>query len=404
MCELNVNIALNDTELCSIGFVEDTISESFVLSDNSLIEFGSCIEEIHAPIGIKQDSFHSYDDVSPFDKTSEQLALDSSVRSRVAKHKLKSLYRSNKRLHKKMELVINLLKNAINGIATRNKAERTLQDKMTDVVQSPIKEHVRFPLEIQGNHLLEKIKFWSAAEPDHREIISLLEKYKRAVTEYIHKKRAKSDKIIELLTGLSTYSRKTHNQYMDKSNSKRKRYEAIWNNFDSFLNPKEPQINILEVILKSECEVDELEEGLLNMHAVNRLAAIGKMLQYCIDNGMTIAEFMEKRTCQKIKARLNQRKSAESVGLCGSSYLPTLVEFDYLTSIGNNNIEFTIDLLKSQLSSWYGSTMGAVERELERVTAKNRTLLESIKSRICHSKSSTIKKYRAESDCTSIEI
>ena len=400
MCELSINFPLSHVGFNPMKFSEDTALESFTSSGNDLIEFGDCSNDLHPLTRIKQDPFH--DDVFPLDKSSEQLTFDSSVQEKIAKRKLKSLYRSNKRLYKKTKLVLDFLKNAIiNEKALKTNMEVCVKDTVIDTMSTAIKECIRSPLEKQADNLLEKIKSWSAAEPDHKEIISLLESYKKAVSEYIHNKTKKTNTFTQPLTILS---RKEHDQHIGKPNSKKERYNVIWNTFDTFFSFVELEISdMIERMLKEEYEVEELKDEVLNMYAVNRLAAVAKMLQYCIDNGMTINEFVEKRTYQKIKARLNQRKSIGSAESCDSSYLPGLDEFDYLISIGKYNLDLTIDLLKNQLSSWCRGTESGMERELKVIALKNRMLLESIKSRIHCSKSPGIKKYRAISDCTSIE-
>jgi len=315
MCELSINFPLSHVEFTPMKFVEDTVLESFASSGNDLTEFENCSNDLYALTRIKQDPFH--DDVFALDRSPEQLTFDSSVRKEITKRKLKSLYRSNKRLYKKTKLVLDFLKNAgINEKALKTNMEVCVKDEVIDTMSTAIKKCIRSPLEKQADNLLEKIKSWSASQPDHKEIISLLENYKKAVSKYIHNKTKKTNTFTELLTILS---RKGHNQHIDKPNSKKKRYNVIWNTFDTFFSSAKLQISdMIERMLKKEYEVEELKDGVLNMYAVNRLAAVAKMLQYCIDNGMTINEFMEKRTYQKIKARLNQRMSINSADSCGS--------------------------------------------------------------------------------------
>eukprot|EP00826_Nyctotherus_ovalis_P066840 TRINITY_DN9925_c0_g1_i6.p1 TRINITY_DN9925_c0_g1~~TRINITY_DN9925_c0_g1_i6.p1 ORF type:complete len:139 (+),score=31.67 TRINITY_DN9925_c0_g1_i6:110-526(+) len=110
---------------------------------------------------------------------------------------------------------------------------------------------------------------------------------------------------------------------------------------------------------------------------------------------MTIEEFMENRTYQKIKARLNQTPSI---------YLPKLEEMNYLLSVGKYNVDFTIELLKSQLLTQYRYVGNVLEGELEETGRKNRRLLESLKTRLAtlgRPKRDSAAKQRALSDCSS---
>lgn len=329
----------------------------------------------------------------------QTVTLHSSAKSRISERNLKSLHKSNERLHRKMEAILAFLKT----IATGNEADSG--STVTNLSVSP-KSSCRFlavsSLQEQRTTLLAKVKVWSAAAPDHREIIRLLEKYKQSVCAHIQSRPAEKNKLAKFVAFLQSSNRTSEAQepHQEKTQRalKRKRSEGVWSQISAYFTPIEQHERVkgeMEEMLKGE-EEEEWEEGWTNVKAVNRLAAIGKMLQYCVDNGMTIEEFMEDRTYQKVKARLNQKASI---------YLPRLEEMSYLLSIGKYNVDFNIELLKSQLVSPYRYMGSALEGELEETARKNRRLLESLKTRLDvfgRPKRDSAAKQRALSDCSSV--
>ena len=136
--------------------------------------------------------------------------------------------------------------------------------------------------------------------------------------------------------------------------------------------------------------------SVMNMCAVNRLAAIAKMLQYCKDTNTNPQKFKEGRVFQKIRAwhKIHKITSAEHplnpslYSACVTPYTdkegacyPLMEELDYLQALDIDNLEEETTklktlLLKNAQDTWHE------ESEFTTLVSRNRELMHGIEERI----------------------
>ena len=125
----------------------------------------------------------------------------------------------------------------------------------------------------------------------------------------------------------------------------------MWKRLDQYF--EDIDTNPLERLLPIPKEKQE-ERTFLNMEAVNRLAAIAKMLQYCDEKKINVTEFVEDRTYQKVKAKLKQ--SVVDNNTYKLIYCPSLEEIPYLLSIETEFLGKIIDCLKEDILRGFNSS------------------------------------------------
>eukprot|EP00826_Nyctotherus_ovalis_P048810 TRINITY_DN5791_c0_g1_i24.p1 TRINITY_DN5791_c0_g1~~TRINITY_DN5791_c0_g1_i24.p1 ORF type:complete len:398 (-),score=77.27 TRINITY_DN5791_c0_g1_i24:13-1206(-) len=286
--------------------------------------------------------------------------------------RLRKITKWNKRLLRKIDSILELLGSvgvhALQAPNTENlklSFNRSLLIGNLPGAKRMSDEELRKKIEKQEEVVLEQVKNWPASSGMYRNVVDALEKYKRLAVKYVRRYYRKENPL-EQLRNLLLKVRNTHIteanslnandnpvEAQEKHNQRRKyirtRYKHLWTQLNLyFLQPnQETKSSLLH--FQSVQYHNNLPIQFLNMFAVNRLSAIAKMLQYCADNGTTVAEFMDDRTYQKVKARLKRAEEAVLMGDAKEVVCPSLEEVDFLLSLGKENVADAIGVLKLSL-------------------------------------------------------
>jgi len=336
------------------------------------------------------------------------------------KEELKKILKSNERILEKIKAAIEFIKSTKHQQnpfppATTSKIPKLSFDKNVSLIVSlPMKriseEELKTKIEQESTFLLDSIKDWTGSSANHKSIIYTMEHYKKLVRKYIHRYCRKQDPI-DRLYNLLAGARNTHineantlssngNENLVENQEKhvlkkkiiKSKDKCIWTQLNLwFMGISENMKGSLDSIILT-LPNSKIPIQFLNVAAINRLSAIAKMLQYCLNNGITVAEFMEDRTYQKIKARL---KRMEKTGTSGSNkdtmYYPSLDEIPYLLSLRNDNVEIVVNQLKSNIILLHNTnTSLRNEEELQRVWSRNRRIIEKMKKKIPQTTENTI--------------
>ena len=388
-----MNAFESDGILCSVKTVEPTpiIHDLFETKTTKLIPISFHYEN--------STEYDYYNQTSLFTKGNSQflnVSCNSSIlkeelplsndtitkRKIIAENKLKLLYKSNKRISKKIEKVLSFLKvhsNFINEELTRSLLESKKDSNSFDNYDTT-------KLKLSQKNLLTEIRMWSGTEEDHKKIMDLLENYKKLIKQFMNALLNKTDRFNDICNALS----EKEDIHSNKRKTKRINKKAfVWNAINSYFTPIHSDVrrDIKSLISSSNEEFHKEEFELLNIVAVNRLSAIAKMLQYCNENKIAVGNFMKDRIEQKLKTRLKQKKLLDhSIQI--NETLPTMNEVSYLSSIKNSNINFVIDTLKYSLLNWNSKLEPTIDRytylenNLKIITNKNNSRLKLLQERI----------------------
>lgn len=276
---------------------------------------------------------------------------------------------------------------------------RTKEKRMTD-------EELRLKLESKKILLLDLLKNWTASSASHKNIIDTMESYKKLVNKYArkyHRIENSADQLCDLLLKAKNAHISSTNSLNSgesashgvKKRSTKKKHTHVWNQLNLYFMDINQDIRGSLNRFDSASPINEVNIEFLNVASINRLLAIAKMLQYCLDNGITVAEFLDDRTYQKIKARLKRLEETVLLAPPGTVkekiYCPSLDEIPFLLLLGKDNIEGTIDTLKDSLTSVCSMNFSLKrEKELVEISERNRKLVAKISERIATTKEITI--------------
>ena len=243
--------------------------------------------------------------------------------------------------------------------------------------------------------VLSEAEGWEITSAQNHGFISALEEYKACVKRYMEECENKGvDAIYMKAKRIADSSQKTKGgkkKAMHKEDS-----ERVWDEVEKWYFDK-PSIELLEKLKRIDIGMGSAQPViLLNMAAVNRLAGIAKMAQYCVDNGVSLEKFKEGRVSQKIRAwhkmhritSVGHMTDGEEGGI--ASYMdheglcyPLLEELDYLLELEVDSIQEEITRRKSSLFSPPEPVPDSVaEHFLQTVSARNKVLLEKISSKL----------------------
>ncbi len=257
-----------------------------------------------------------------------------------------------------------------------------------------------------GRDILARIASWPSKSPvDTRPLVVSLERYKRTIRRYLRtciRSDAGYETLFTVLGRLKAEAERDSAKvplYFLYSQKKRRRGQGA--------DPEEEMRRVARAYVKGlggkdsiwlriapyfqtiSAEVERAVSGLwadtipfqscvlpgdsriLNMHAINRIAAIAKMEQYCFDTHTSVEQFQEGRTAQKLKALLHQHKCAVESHVSFSSkghhrpstfspngkstsaaepwVYPSLDDMDYLLGIDRNRLEEVMEELKARM-------------------------------------------------------
>ncbi len=269
-------------------------------------------------------------------------------------------------------------------------------------------EELRRSLAELSHEILVQLPVCSLQIPgDYRVVITLLEKYKRRAGKWLAMALRGDGGYDRLFAALAELRRKAEQEGAEvplhfECSRKRKRHrggdskeqvlkayvkslggaDSVWLQLAPYFQPLSA-----EVESAAQCAAVSLsrpqEDDMLNLHAINRLAAIAKMQQYCFDRHMTPEQFRDGRTTQKLRAFLQQHKHlSESKGARRRStfapekeaawFYPSQEELEYLLALGTTELTQTVTQLLAMVSSpmrecSVANEIGRVEAELKLV-------------------------------------
>ncbi len=234
-------------------------------------------------------------------------------------------------------------------------------------------------------------------------LIGLLEEYKACVKKFVAEfetegtscgSKMPSKKQSTTKDGKQSMSKairkKTHNK-KSKGTYSKEEVEKVWAELNHYFDST--PFEILDELRPAGTLTDF--PNLLNMYAVNRLAAIAKMLQYCSDNNLDPSKFKEGRVCQKIRAwhKMHKITSGGSDGskdeFCISPYTdhegicyPLLEELEYLLSLDLDSLPAEIAALKAVLAAPCTKSANETDTEeiLRSVSERNQQLISKMKA------------------------
>lgn len=254
-------------------------------------------------------------------------------------------------------------------------------------------------LKILKHNILCQLKTWIPDSTNlNLSLIQILEEYKTAINRLVDRFEQKNMELtIERLKAYKKRSKlsKKRTAKIMKCIGEKKDTEKVWDKLNAHFEYSPSYI--LEQL--QETPEEELQfSSLLNLHAINRLSAIAKMIQYCKENKIELKQFKEGRTPQRIKGWHKMSKiTAITYGPIMESYqdtyldnkgrcYPLLSELDYLMSLNPSAIGEEITRLKVMLNKQKDCNKPDKELELERISMHNKELLACLIKRNDESK------------------
>jgi hypothetical protein len=342
--------------------------------------------------------------------------------------KLSGLVKSNKRLLKKIETVLrsvsSLNEKQVMEVGSGRMRLSLRQDGVFLGRESEKRmtgEKLRSKLESESVCLLNLLRNWTVCSANHEELIDSMERYKSLINKYVRRSFRREHPIDQLRNLLfeakntqvervnSLFQNETiegHGKHTVKRRAIKSKHKHIWTQLSLFFlninqDMKHSLSNFESPFIRTKDNIQ-----FLNMLYINKLSAIAKMLQYCLDNGITVAEFMEDRTYQKIKARLKRIEDAALVYSAGTikevMHCPSLNEIPYLLSLKNADIGSIANVLKnnvtSSLSFNYLDMPLKCEEELKKVEEKNKGMINRLNERISRAKEIPVPQIKMSKD------
>ena len=381
---------------------KEQIPEPILLKDDALND-----SFLFKPLFDLEESFPNLFENLPYPKDASDILFSEPGIKRIntQANRVKSMYSSNKRLLKRIESCLKLLQ----VVNFQTCADHNIQDSHYENRDLQREDKVRLDLlnvetrpkqmtdgeliwmlENEKNALLPLLKDWLVTLNDHKLIIEHMERYKKLVYKYTKRYYRKENPLENLINLLV----KTNNNTAEETklsegiNNIKKSYirakiKEIWAHVNSYFIYFDPNLKsaLEKLLIINESKEPEIE--FLNMGVINRLCAIAKMYQYCHDNFINEKEFMDGRTYQKIKARLNQLDKYKMESHIDTNkeimYLPSLDEIPFLLSIGYDNLNRYILILKTAIMSCTERNyITKYDEQLEIITKSNRSLIRRI--------------------------
>lgn len=338
--------------------------------------------------------------------------------------------KSNKRLLKKIESILSFLQASIeesNILLNENKFDSIKlslkQNSLSrtslvpeEITKRVTDEGLKLKLNCESISLLNLLNNWTVCYSTHKELIDTLEAYKKLVSKYVrryYRRESNIDQLRNLLIAAKNEQMERensinnnkwtegHEKSVIKKRTVKRKCKCVWTQLSSYFLNFNPEIkrslkNLEPPFIRSDSNIQ-----FLNMSSINRLGAIAKMLQYCLDNGITVAEFMDDRTYQKIKTRLKRMEETVLTTQPGAIkdivYCPSLTEIPFLLSLKNENIESIVGILKNSVTLPYNSCISKRrEEELKEIADENRSLVAKINERIMHTKEPIVEQVKNE--------
>eukprot|EP00831_Metopus_contortus_P077942 TRINITY_DN743_c0_g2_i1.p1 TRINITY_DN743_c0_g2~~TRINITY_DN743_c0_g2_i1.p1 ORF type:complete len:412 (+),score=60.81 TRINITY_DN743_c0_g2_i1:58-1293(+) len=225
-------------------------------------------------------------------------------------------------------------------------------------------------LSIQEVEIQNAIAQWVLGIENHKTVIKLCEQYKKSVHSSfpsISEFESIYCKLKEL-TGLDSISKKSPSKKSEKKlrggsikkhSSEPQEEETIWTCIDQYFIPTNLHTAAEFKRLLHFGSADELQTPhLLNLGAINRIAALAKMLQYCQETGTPLRKFREGRITQRIVA-WHKVHNTENSDWCynkitkgrsvDEEYFPLVEEMKYLINLDVSTISLEKEKLQASL-------------------------------------------------------
>ncbi len=230
---------------------------------------------------------------------------------------------------------------------------------------------------------------WSLYSGSIEEFIDRLEEYKSLVATHIKKTSIFENTIKSLRDSINKCKAQQkklglESETVSKRISKRERKDEeeetgrkVWRKIDSFLIGLTPDVLSRFTTVSTVPLVSESFPSLLNMHAVNRLAAILKMVKYCYDTSTDLDSF-----------QFSIKEGHYSPLLSSHHYYPSSTELSYLLTLQKELLEEEIFRLRSLLLEVdsvqpfsAADPQSELEQKLAKIVEQNRVLQNHIKNR-----------------------
>ncbi len=222
------------------------------------------------------------------------------------------------------------------------------------------KRHSKTPGVLRGE-VLAAARDWTVTSKSNHAFVKLLEDYKLSIKKMVSKTRTFESTLEQIRSAtaasahvLSKREAKLERKVAHQKEQKRaKDARKVWAEFDPYFVGPDPELVSAFGTLRAEVSLDP--GSLLNMRAVNRLAAIGKMVEYCRETKTELRKFGEGRVAQRVRAWLNMRRQDE-LGAEGPTAgkervcCPDPEELDYLRSLNVICLEEEVANLKRMLA------------------------------------------------------
>eukprot|EP00826_Nyctotherus_ovalis_P010476 TRINITY_DN12758_c0_g1_i8.p1 TRINITY_DN12758_c0_g1~~TRINITY_DN12758_c0_g1_i8.p1 ORF type:complete len:355 (+),score=99.26 TRINITY_DN12758_c0_g1_i8:193-1257(+) len=277
-------------------------------------------------------------------------------------------------------------------------------------------EELRLRLESERQRVLETLQDWTANSAAHRAVTDAMEDYRKLVDTCVRRQRRRENPVEQLrsvliraknarLADANSVAGDCFVERQEKHGLKRKiiarKVISTWAQINLYFLGMDQDIKSSLDRLALALPHSEANVQFLNIVAISQLSAIAKMLQYCLDNEITVAEFMNDRTYQKIKARLKQMEEPVLGAPLGTAkeklHYPSLEEIPFLLSLRNGDIGSIISGLKNNITFPHSVHIPLkCEEELREVAARNKRIIAKISERIEKTKEATVPKIEME--------
>lgn len=313
---------------------------------------------------------------------------------------IKKQYKQNKRLQKKLNRALELTHGFIE--------QHNLLKRSNEVTKvRPLKRHSSLSkrknpyakgIVLQKTILLEMRKWEVDDSFSARKLLSAIEEYKSYTKHIIDKYKEKNIESVIVQAKRNAHNFNKGESRKDKRAKKphndvgSEEAKKVWKRLSVYFSLCCPEL-IGELLQVEERELNFPQT--LNLFAVNRFAAVLKMILYCQTNSLPFKDFHEGRVSQKIRGWHKMAKiaaAAHGTSLEAASekasytdnkgvYYPLLDELGYLSSIAGQLPEEVVRL-KALLQRPAGECRESGEETLREAALENRVRLKGVLRRV----------------------
>jgi len=318
------------------------------------------------------NTIHLHPYTQPADSTSHEESIS-------RKQKLLRIKKRNEKLDRHIQKLLDFITSTnIGEYSMKQECIKELSPGRFIININDIKHHDK-DLEELKVKVLAELSVWNKFSFTHKRIIKLLEEYKYLTKSLIDRETDPYTRLFNDLRILRDQSKILPHPYTSQTQEvSNKEYikslggkQSPWTRFEYFAQIPQSITRNLQATTNESVECKEME--LLSLYAVNRLAAIAKMLNYCEEFRINIEQFKNGRMKQKLAALRSQRKlipdenstpNSKSVHI-ETGYYPTSEELDYLLGLDTSRLDNVMSELKASVQ--YSITENARETEMKKL-------------------------------------